>query len=105
MASGDVHTEPHGDGWANKVEGSERAASTHRTKVAAVKRGRDLAILRRVEHLIHEQDGAIAERNSYGGDPASPDQPLDGQPGVRITLNRGQQLGQSTARDARDLHL
>ena len=71
MASGDVHTEPHGDGWANKVEGRERAASTHRTKVAALKRGRDLAILRRVKHLIHEQDGTIAERNSYGRDPAS----------------------------------
>ena len=71
MARGDVHTEAHGDGWANKVEGSKRVASTHRTKLAAMKRGRELAILRRVEHLIHRQDGTIAQRNSYRRDPAS----------------------------------
>jgi hypothetical protein len=71
MAKGDVHTEPHGDGWANRVEGSKRPSSTHRTKLAAQNRGRDLAMLRKVEHLIHDQDGKITERNSYGHDPAS----------------------------------
>jgi hypothetical protein len=25
---------------------------------------------RETEHLIHREDGSIAERNSYGGDPA-----------------------------------
>lgn len=69
MAKGDVHTEPHGDGWANKVEGNMRVSSTHETKSAAQKRGRELAILRKVEHLIHKRDGTIGERNSYGNDP------------------------------------
>jgi len=71
MAKGDVHTEPHGEGWANKVEGNARVSSTHKTKIAARKRGREMAILRKVEHLIHNQNGSISERNSYGRDPAS----------------------------------
>ena len=71
MAKGNVHTEPHKDGWANKVEGNERVSSTHKTKSAAQSRGRELAILRKVEHLIHNRDGTISERNSYGNDPRS----------------------------------
>jgi hypothetical protein len=71
MADGDVHTVPHRGGWANRVEGESRVASTHKTKIAAQKRGRELAILRKVEHLIHNRNGSIRERNSYGRDPAS----------------------------------
>ncbi len=59
MAKGDIHTEPQGDGWANKAEGNKRASSTHQTKSAAQKRGHELAILRKVEHRIHKRDGAI----------------------------------------------
>jgi hypothetical protein len=71
MADGDVHTVPHKKGWANRVEGKSRVSSTHETKIAAQKRGRDMAILRKVEHLIHNRDGSIGERNSYGNDPRS----------------------------------
>jgi hypothetical protein len=53
------------------VEGRLRISSTHKTKIAAQKRGREMAILRKVEHLIHNQDGSIRERNSYRRDPAS----------------------------------
>ena len=70
MADGDIHTVPHRGGWANRVEGKLRISSTHKTKIAAQKRGREMAILRRVEHLIHNQNGSISERNSYGRDPA-----------------------------------
>lgn len=69
MAEGDVHTEPHKDGWANKIEGNQRVSSTHETKIAAQKRGRDMAIVRKVEHFIHDDGGEIIERNSYGNDP------------------------------------
>ena len=71
MAKGDVHTAPHGEGWTNKVEGKKRVSSANETKSAAYKRGRELAILRKVEHLIHKRDGTIGERNSYGNDPPS----------------------------------
>jgi hypothetical protein len=69
VAKGDIHTEPQGEGWANKIEGNKHVSSTHETKTAAQKRGRDLAIIRKVEHLIHKRDGTIGERNSYGNDP------------------------------------
>jgi hypothetical protein len=69
MSKGDVHTLPHRDGWANKVEGSSRVANTSRTKTEAQKQGREMAIKRKVEHLIHNKDGTIGQRNSYGSDP------------------------------------
>jgi hypothetical protein len=69
MAEGDVHTEPRQGGWANKIEGNQRVSSTHETKIAAQKRGRDIAIVRKVEHFIHDRGGRIIERNSYGNDP------------------------------------
>ena len=56
MADGDIHTVPHRGGWANRVEGKLRISSTHKTKIAAQKRGREMAILRRVEHLIAQPE-------------------------------------------------
>jgi hypothetical protein len=71
MAAGDVHT-VHKDGhWVNEVEGVGQV-STFRTKEEAVAAGRSEAIGRRSEHLIHDLDGRIAERNSYGNDPFPP---------------------------------
>lgn len=65
MAKGDVHTVPHGGGWANKVEGGERASNTAPTKSEAQSTGRDMARDRGVEHLIHNRNGQIGERNTY----------------------------------------
>jgi hypothetical protein len=42
----------------------------HDTKDEAVKAGRELARNRKTEHVIHNVDGKIGERNSYGNDPA-----------------------------------
>jgi hypothetical protein len=70
MADGDVHT-VHKDGsWTNTIEGGSSPARTFDTKDDAVTAGRDLARKAGAEHLIHREDGAIAERNSYGNDPA-----------------------------------
>ncbi len=70
MADGFVHT-VHVDGrWTNTIEGTEGA--THagfETKAAAVEAGRGEARRRRTEHVIHDEDGSISERNSYGSDP------------------------------------
>jgi hypothetical protein len=46
--------------------------SSHRTKEEAVAAGRETARARRTEHVIHNLDGTIAERNSYGNDPYPP---------------------------------
>lgn len=72
MAGRSVHTVPHGDGWANRREGSQRVSNTSSTKAEAQAVGRDMAKSDGVEHLIHNKDGTISERNSYGNDPHPP---------------------------------
>jgi hypothetical protein len=71
MATGDIHTVPHDRGWANSIEGGAAVSSVHPTKVEAERQGREMAIRRKVEHLIHKRDGSIRKRSSYGRDPAS----------------------------------
>lgn len=71
MADGFVHT-VHKDGsWVTEIEGDEAAHfASHATKHVAVAAGREEAMRRKTEHVIHNEDGSIAERNSYGSDPA-----------------------------------
>ena len=68
---GDVHTVPDsvGDGWVNKQNGV--VLSRHETKKEAVPRGAEVARRDQVEHFIHNENGQISERNSYGNDPRS----------------------------------
>jgi Uncharacterized protein conserved in bacteria (DUF2188) len=66
MTKGDVHTLPHKGGWANKIEGSRRVANTALKKTEAQAKGREMAIKGKVEHLIHNGDGTVRKRNSYG---------------------------------------
>jgi ketosteroid isomerase-like protein len=68
----DVHTVPNpsGSGWVNEQGG--QVVSRHRRKDTAVEHGRDLAMDTRTEHIIHNQDGRIVRRNSYGSDPFPP---------------------------------
>jgi len=63
-----VHTVPHGDGWANMREGGKRVAKVFRTKEQASAAGRETAMREHVEHLIHNSDNKVGERNSYGND-------------------------------------
>ena len=71
MAEGFVHT-VHADGsWRTTIEGTEEPLpGSHDTKQEAVAAGRQEAMQRRTEHVIHNQDGSISERNSYGNDPS-----------------------------------
>jgi hypothetical protein len=69
MSRGDIETYYEGGQWKNKVEGNERALSVHEIKAAAVGAGRQIAMLRKVEHIIRNMDGTIDDRNSYGNDP------------------------------------
>jgi hypothetical protein len=71
MAAGFVHTVHREDGWANTIEGEDSPLpGTFETKEAAVIVGRDEAMRRRTEHVIHDRDGTIGERNTYGSDPS-----------------------------------
>lgn len=66
-----VHTtfNKQANSWRNVSEGASRPAKTYQTKQAAQQAGRETAIKRRVEHIIHNKDGIIGSRNSYGNDP------------------------------------
>ena len=68
----EVHTvpNPHGKGWVNKVAGRE--VSHHFRKDTAVEKGRTIAIGKQTEHAIHNLDGTIGRKNSYGGDSNPP---------------------------------
>lgn len=65
MAEGDIHTVKRDDRWVNEVEGGKRASNSATTKAEAQARGREMAIDRGVEHLIHKRNGQIGERNTY----------------------------------------
>ncbi len=67
-----VHTTPNPDGagWVNQVGG--RVVSNHRLKERAAARGREIARDRATEHTIHNSDGQIGRKNSYGGDTNPP---------------------------------
>jgi len=69
MAKGDVEVHPQGDSWAVKVEGDSSPRSTHDRKSDAVDSGRALAKSLNVEFVVKDQDGRIAEKDSYGNDP------------------------------------
>lgn len=71
MADGFVHT-VHKDGqWLNELEGGSAFGGSYATKEDAVAAGRARAQQDNTEHVIHNQDGTIGDRSSYGNDPAS----------------------------------
>jgi len=72
MANKTVHTvpNPEGKGWVNKYGGDE--VSHHRTKDNAVEKGRAIAREHHTEHNIHNTDGTIGRKNSYGNDSNPP---------------------------------
>jgi len=66
MAKGDIHTSWDGSKWINKVEGGERASNSGPRKTDVQATGREMAIDRDVEHVIHDKDtNQIQERNTY----------------------------------------
>jgi hypothetical protein len=71
MADGFVHTVWKDGEWMNEVEGGDGIPGPFATKEEAVAGGRSRALAAGTEHVIHNQDGTISERNSYGNDPAN----------------------------------
>jgi hypothetical protein len=71
MADGFVHTVYKDGQWVNEIEGGEQIGGVHATKEEGVTVGRARARHDQTEHVIHNEDGTISERSSYGKDPAS----------------------------------
>jgi hypothetical protein len=68
----DIHVVPHGDSWATKKEGAQRAGVVTDTQRAAIEKARGQAIREKVEVVIHRKDGTIRDSDSYGKDPNPP---------------------------------
>ena len=71
MPKGDVETFHEGGAWHNRVEGDADLLNTSRTKEEAQVLGRRYAMEHKVEDIIRNLDGRIAERSTYGHDPRS----------------------------------
>lgn len=69
MPEGDVETYHANGRWKNRVEAIDDLPGSYDTKDEAVQVGRDEARERRVEHIVRNLDGTIAERSTYGHDP------------------------------------
>ena len=70
MSKKPIHTVPTATGWSNKQGG--KVISNHRTKEAARGEGRRLAMRRQTEHAVHNKNGQIGIKNSYGKDSNPP---------------------------------
>lgn len=65
----DQHVVAEEGGWAVRASGSQRATSVHRTQKAAIAAARDIARKQGADLFIHDRDGRIRVRRSYGDDP------------------------------------
>jgi uncharacterized protein YdaT len=68
----DQHVVKREEGWAVKKEGAERDTSHHATQQEAIDAATEIAKNQKGEVFIHDRQGKIRERNSYGNDPYPP---------------------------------
>lgn len=72
MSKKNQHVVPHGDNWAVRGAGNEKVTKQFDTQREAIDYARNIAINQGSEMLIHNQQGQIRERNTYGTDPNPP---------------------------------
>lgn len=72
MAGKNQHVVKREDGWAVRGERNTRDTSHHRTQAEAIDVARDIARTQRSEVVIHDRQGRIRDRDSYGSDPNPP---------------------------------
>lgn len=69
-----IHTVYNSDRkmWETKAEKTEKPIKSAHTKEQAVKNSVKVAKEKKVEHVIHNKDGKISDKDSYGKDPNPP---------------------------------
>lgn len=72
MTGKNQHVAPHDDKWAVRGAGNGKVTKQFDTQREAIEHARSIAINQQSEVLIHNQQGQIRERNSYGNDPFPP---------------------------------
>lgn len=71
MKNKNVHIVP-AKGWGVKKEGHKKNAFIALTKNQAIEIGRKIAKKEKLELVIHNLDGKISDKDSYGNDPFPP---------------------------------
>lgn len=66
------HVIPSGKDWAVKGEKNSRKTKITETKAEAIERARNIARNKKSELVIHNKDGKISDKDSYGNDPHPP---------------------------------
>lgn len=74
MSKKNIHTVFNSDRhmWETKLEKKETPISSSHTKENAMEKSVRLAKKLEVEHVIHNKDGKISDKDSYGNDPFPP---------------------------------
>lgn len=72
MTKRNQHVVPHGNGWAVKGAGAQRASSVHENQQSAINAARQVSRNQGTELLVHGRNGQIRERDSHGKDPNPP---------------------------------
>lgn len=72
MSKKNQHVVPHGKEWAVKGAGNSRVTVITDTQIEAIERAREIAQNNASELFIHNRQGQIRERNTYGQDPNPP---------------------------------
>lgn len=67
-----IHVTPTGEDWQLKIEGNQRATKITSTQKEATDAGRKIAREKQAELFIHDKQGKIRDRESYGNDPYPP---------------------------------
>lgn len=66
------HIVPHGNEWQVKRENSSRATKNFSRQSDAIDYGREIARNQHSELVIHNRNGQIRDKDSYGNDPFPP---------------------------------
>lgn len=64
-----IHVTPQGDSWQVKRAGNQRASAVCNTQQECINLAREIAIKSNSELYIHNKEGQIRAKNSYGNDP------------------------------------
>lgn len=66
------HVVKREDGWAVRGEKNTKDTSHHVTQADAIDAAKKIAVNQNSELIIHNRQGRIRERNTYGKDPYPP---------------------------------
>ena len=66
------HITPKDNKWQVIREGSDKATILFDTLQEAIDHGREIAINQKSELVIHNRQGKIRDKDSYGNDPCPP---------------------------------